>query len=61
VNTAARIEAAAKPGQILVSEELAREPGIADLFEFQGTGEINAKGKSQPIKVRGLRGLKPKG
>lgn len=60
VNTAARIEAAAKPGQILVSEELACEPGIADLFEFQGTGTINAKGKSQPVKVRGLRGLKPK-
>jgi hypothetical protein len=41
-----------------VSEELACETGIADLFEFHGTGAINAKGKSRPVKVRGLRGLK---
>jgi len=58
VNTAARIQAVARPGQILVSEELAAEPGIAAIFDLYGTGSITAKGKSQPVKVRGLRGLR---
>ena len=54
VNTAARIQAAAGPWQILVSENLVREPGIAEAFEFAGALGISAKGKSQPIAVRGL-------
>jgi adenylate cyclase len=58
VNTAARIQSAAGPGQILVSEELAADPGLAASFEFFGSGSISAKGKSQPVQVRGLRGLR---
>lgn len=56
VNTAARIQAAAGPGQILVSEELASLEGIEGAFVFQGSGSITARGKSQPVAVRGLRG-----
>ncbi len=56
VNTAARIQAAAGPGQILVSEELASLEGIEGAFDFFGSGSITAKGKSQPVAVRGLRG-----
>ena len=54
VNTAARIQAAAGPWQILVSEELASEPGVVGAFEFAGALAISAKGKSQPVPVRGL-------
>ena len=58
VNTAARIQAAAGPGQILVTEELASEPGIAAACRLSGQGSVRAKGKSQPILVRALLGLK---
>jgi adenylate cyclase len=54
VNTAARIQAAAGPWQILVSEELSKEAGIEGGFVFEGFLQISAKGKSQPLPVRGL-------
>lgn len=61
VNTAARVQAAAGPGIILVTEELVGERGVREAFEFYGSASIRAKGKSQPIPVRGLRGLKREG
>ncbi|MBB3109973.1 adenylate cyclase [Paenibacillus phyllosphaerae] len=49
VNLAARLEANAKPGQILISEEtLARVEG---LFETETIGEIKVKGKEMPVLV----------
>ena len=58
VNTAARIQAASGPWQILVSEELAREDGVARAFEFEGELAISAKGKTHPLAVRCLMGEK---
>ncbi|MCQ6563013.1 adenylate/guanylate cyclase domain-containing protein [Paenibacillus mendelii] len=49
VNLAARLEANAKPGQILISEEtLAR---VGDLFDTVSIGEIKVKGKEHPVLV----------
>lgn len=61
VNTAARIQAASGPWQILVSDALAREAAVAEAFSFEGELAINAKGKSQPLLVRGLVGEKGRG
>ena len=49
VNLAARIQSAAEPGELLVSDntyKLAKGP-----FEFEDQGEIDVKGKSDPIHV----------
>ncbi|GGD55177.1 CHASE2 domain-containing protein [Paenibacillus nasutitermitis] len=49
VNLSARLEANAKPGQILISEEtLAR---VSGLFETVTIGEIKVKGKELPVLV----------
>ncbi|CAH1204495.1 hypothetical protein PAECIP111893_02265 [Paenibacillus plantiphilus] len=49
VNLSARLEANAKPGQILISEEtLARVQGI---FKTESIGEIKVKGKEKPVLV----------
>ncbi len=54
VNTAARIQGAAEAWQILVSEDLIHEPGIEESYQFEGSLQISAKGKSQPVPVRAL-------
>jgi class 3 adenylate cyclase len=46
---AARMEAAAKPGTVLVSENTYRL--VAPLFEWENLGEITVKGVSQPVAV----------
>ena len=47
INVAARMEGAADPGTVLVSEETHRL--IAPIFETQAVGPIDVKGKAEPI------------
>ncbi len=47
VNTAARLESNAKPGQILISEELYKR--ISEKVEVNVVGELKLKGKEHPI------------
>jgi class 3 adenylate cyclase/predicted ATPase len=54
-NVAARLEAAAEPGEILVSEYLYRL--TSDWFRFEDRGEQNFKGKSKPIRAYRVLGL----
>lgn len=49
VNLASRLESAAEPGTILVSENTKRLAG--PLFEFQDQGELEVKGKSEPVRA----------
>jgi adenylate cyclase len=54
VNTAARLQHAAEPGQVLVSEATYRLGRHA--FAFEPLGELALKGKSEPIAVYRLEG-----
>lgn len=56
VNTAARLESNAKPGQILISEGFYRQ--VKDHVEVNDMGELKVKGKSEPIRVYELTGVK---
>jgi class 3 adenylate cyclase len=49
VNLAARVQSAAEPGEILVTDDTYRL--TTGLFEFEDQGEIEVKGKSEPIHV----------
>ncbi|KRF43432.1 adenylate/guanylate cyclase domain-containing protein [Paenibacillus sp. Soil787] len=49
VNLSARLEANAKPGQILISEQTYAR--VKDLFEIESIGEIKVKGKEKPVTV----------
>jgi len=49
VNLSARLESNAKPGQILISEEMFERVG--HLFELEDIGEIKVKGKEKPVRV----------
>lgn len=49
VNTAARLESKAKPGQILISEKLYQ--ALSDRIEAEEVGEMELKGKSNKIMV----------
>jgi class 3 adenylate cyclase len=49
VNVAARLQAAAKAGQVIVSGEVAADPGVAATFELRSLGGISVKGKGFPI------------
>lgn len=49
VNLAARLESAAEPGTVLVSEDTHKL--IAPLFETAALGPIEVKGKSEPVAV----------
>ncbi|HSD85598.1 MAG TPA: ABC transporter substrate-binding protein, partial [Anaerolineae bacterium] len=68
VNLAARLQSAARPGHVLISE--ATERMVKAAFDLEALGEITVKGKTGPIKVyeavgpkaapgsgRGLQGL----
>jgi len=48
-NLAARLQSAAEPGTVLVSENSYRL--IKDFFEFDNLGPIDVKGKSHPVTV----------
>ncbi len=69
VNLAARLQAAARPGQVLISA--ATEHLVKGGFDLQELGDITVKGKAEPVKVfavverkaapasgRGLEGLR---
>jgi len=56
VNLAARMESAAEPGTILITEETHKF--IAHLFETEALGPIQVKGKAEPVRV--YRVLAPK-
>ncbi len=49
VNLAARLQSAAQPGKILISESTARL--VKATFELQALGEIAVKGKAEPVSV----------
>lgn len=52
VNTASRICSAAKPGQIIISENTHKE--VHHLFDMRALDPIKVKGKHQPLKVFGI-------
>ncbi len=56
VGLAARLEQAAAPGQILLSEETARRAGAG--FELRELGERRIRGFSRPVRVFELRGAR---
>jgi class 3 adenylate cyclase/ribosomal protein L40E len=58
VNIAARLEAAALPGTVLVSETCAKH--IQHVFEFDDFKLIRAKGKSNPVRAASVLGMKAK-
>ena len=49
VNLAARLQSAAQPGKILISESTSRL--VKATFELQALGEIAVKGKAEPVSV----------
>ena len=49
VNLAARLQTAAKPGHVLISE--ATERMVKAVFDLNALGEINVKGKAAPVRV----------
>ena len=49
VNTAARLQAAAKPGQILISENSYRK--VKESFNCNIVGEVSLKNKSKPVVI----------
>jgi class 3 adenylate cyclase len=49
VNVAARLEAMARPGQILVTEQVSREAGSG--FRFTSLGQAELRGKRQPVAI----------
>jgi class 3 adenylate cyclase/AmiR/NasT family two-component response regulator len=49
VNTAQRLESAAKPGQIIISEESYEK--IKEYFKCERVGEVNLKNKSKPMVI----------
>jgi len=55
VNLASRLEGLAEPGTILISENTYRL--VKDYFEFKPIGEIQVKGKSEPVKAYSAIGL----
>jgi class 3 adenylate cyclase/tetratricopeptide (TPR) repeat protein len=49
VNLAARMEASAKPGRVLVSEHLYKQ--AKEFFEFERIGEVQVKGKAASVEA----------
>jgi class 3 adenylate cyclase/tetratricopeptide (TPR) repeat protein len=49
VNLAARMQSAAEPDTVLISENTHRL--VAKLFEFEDRGKISVKGKAEPVQV----------
>ncbi|WP_419876148.1 CHASE2 domain-containing protein [Candidatus Pristimantibacillus sp. PTI5] len=56
VNTAARLESNAKPGQIILSDAVYR--AVKDRIKANSLGEIKVKGKEQGISIYELEGLR---
>jgi adenylate cyclase len=49
VNVAARLEAMARPGQTLVTEQVSRQAGSD--FRFVSLGQAELRGKRQPVAI----------
>jgi class 3 adenylate cyclase/tetratricopeptide (TPR) repeat protein len=49
VNLAARMEASAEPGRVLVSEHLYKQS--KEFFEFERISEVHVKGKQEPVEA----------
>jgi len=49
VNLAARLQSAAQPGKVLISESTARL--VKTAFELNSLGEISVKGKAEPVRA----------
>ncbi len=58
INLAARMQSAARPMTVLISENTHRF--VAPIFDFQDLGAITVKGKSEPVRVFEVIGLRPK-
>jgi ABC-type oligopeptide transport system substrate-binding subunit/class 3 adenylate cyclase len=56
VNVAARLEGAAEPGQIVVSEQIARR--VRAYFDLTDLGPMELKGKAEPLSVYAVVGEK---
>ena len=56
VNTAARLEANAKPGEVLISQNL--KDRLDDRIVVEDAGMMKFKGKSKEMNVYRLKGLK---
>jgi class 3 adenylate cyclase len=56
VNLAARMEAAARPGTVLISEYTQRF--VAPFFQCNDLGPVEVKGKSEPVRVFEVAGVK---
>jgi class 3 adenylate cyclase len=56
VNLAARMQAAARPGTVLISENTYRF--VAPVFDVTDLGQIEVKGKSEPVRVYEVVGVK---
>jgi len=56
VNTASRMETAAEPGTVLITEDTHRL--IAPLFETQALGSIEVKGKTEPVSAHRVLALR---
>ena len=56
VNTAARLESNARPGQILISRSTYNQ--VVERVQATSLGEISVKGKGQGVEVFQLDGLK---
>jgi class 3 adenylate cyclase len=57
VNTAARLQAAADPGSVLVGEETGL--AVADAIELESVGELALKGKAAPVRAMRAGALRP--
>lgn len=60
VNTAARLESSGVPGRVVVSESAFQAAGGSEFIEFDETKDLVLKGKSEPVKVYFVTGVKPR-
>jgi class 3 adenylate cyclase len=56
INLAARLQSAARPGSALISQHTYRF--VSPLFDFNDLGQIEVKGKSEPIQIYEVLGAK---
>jgi class 3 adenylate cyclase len=56
INLAARLQSAARPGSALISQHTHRF--VSPLFDFNDLGQIEVKGKSEPIQIYEVVGAK---
>ena len=56
VNTAARLESSAKPSQVLISKDI--YDILGDRIDVESIGAIPLKGKSLPVEIYALTGVK---